>query len=159
MKKLFLNLFVLTGFLILASCSGDDDGGGNNGGETATITIDGEAKTFNTVVEQEANNVRTISFSDSSDPTTVLTFVLAADVTGTSAIDQLAYFANNNTFTYDGTIAVSEGGNQNPQELSASVQVNTESSFKAVVSGVLSRANNGNFETVTITNGNFDVTY
>ena len=160
MKKIFLNLFVVAGLIFATSCSSDDDNGGNTNGDTATIAVDGNTLTFNSSVVQESGDTRTISFSNTSDPTTVLTFILELDATGTSVIEELSYFNNNQSFNYDAYLSVSSGDpNPNPQDLAASVQANSDTGFIAVVSGTLSRFNNGNYETVVLTNGTFNITY
>ena len=52
MKKLFLNLFVLLA-LVVTSCSSSDDNDGGANDNKLTVTIDGQAYTFNTIVVSE----------------------------------------------------------------------------------------------------------
>ncbi len=155
MKKLFL--FLAASTLALTSCSSDDDSSSSIGG-TITVTIDGQAKTFNTVVVNEqvydagtADEYTDLTITGVIGTSTseIITFSVEKGDVGADAIYQFGY-------TKDGMYYTSYYG-----VLSANVTTNN-SSKKLIgnFSGTLgSNSGTGEVTDAILTNGSFNIQY
>ena len=149
MKKLFL--FLAASTLALTSCSSDDDGGSSIGG-TITVTIDGQAKTFNTVVVNEEvydDGYTELSVTGVIGTSTseIITLIMEKGDLGSGAIYSFNY-------TKDGVSYFDSG-------MSSNVTTNNDS--KKLIgnfSGTMSSfSGSGEPINVVFTNGSFNVQY
>jgi hypothetical protein len=148
MKKLFL--FLAASTLTLTSCSSDDDGGSSIGG-TITVTIDGQAKTFNSVVVDEevyddGYTELTVTGAIGTSTTEIITFNLDKGDLGSNAIYYFYYTKNG--VTYYGT------------GISSNVTTNNDS--KKLIgnfSGTMSDISGGGNDDAVFTNGSFNIQY
>lgn|SRR5690554_4426782 len=157
MKRLFLFVAVAT-LGLMTSCSSDDNKGGNgSGNSTLKVTIDGDVKTFNTIVVNEEvwdedYTELQVSATINSNPTEYIAFNLQKGKTGTSAVTSFYYVK-------DGAEYNSYYGN-----LSVFVETNSNGKLKGTFSGSVGMYiydENWDSELVTIplTNGSFDISY
>ena len=152
MKKLFL--FLAASTLALTSCSSDDDGGSSIGG-TITVTIDGQAKTFNSVVvDEEVYDAGTADeYTDltvtgviGTSTNEIITFYLEKGDLGSNAIYYFYYTKNGVTYYSTG--------------ISSNVTTNNDSkkligNFSGTMSDVSGSGNND----AVFTNGSFNIQY
>lgn len=157
MKKIILNLFLASALILSTSCSSDDDGGGEVA-DTASISIDDSSIVFDVIIVQDNVDSRSISLSNSSNTSTILNIVVEKDVVGSDVVNSVTYAISNDSYTYYGTFAVPS---DNPQSLTALVEINSESRFKANLSGILTKFDSVSvsYETLEISNGVFDFSY
>lgn len=157
MKKIILNLFVMTALVLsVTSCSSDDDGG-NGGAELLTMIIDGQTLSFDQIIVDEdtytENGVEyteiDVTATIGGDTTRVVEFSMDSGDTGADAVyyfmyreDGVEYY--NNFGTSDFSIVVSS---------------NNGSNISATFSGELTGYNNGIQVSVSITNGSVSVDY
>ncbi len=149
MKKLFL--FLAASTLALTSCSKDDDGGSSIGG-TITVTIDGQAKTFNTVVvnEEVLNDGYTelsVTAAIGTSTSEIINFDMEKGDLGSDAIYSF-------TYTKDGVIYFTSS-------FSSNVTTNNDSkklvgNFSGTMTGF---SGSGEPVNVVFTNGSFNVQY
>lgn len=151
MKKLFL--FLAASALALTSCSSDDDGGSSIGG-TITVTINGQAKTFNSIVVNEQvfdagtpNEYTdlTVTGTIGSSTDEIIVFELEKGDLGANAIYFMTYTKNNNTYFGD---------------FSANVTTNNNSKvLKGNFSGTFFDNGGSGSNEAVFTNGSFDIQY
>lgn len=149
MKKLFL--FLAASTLALTSCSSDDSDGAP---QSFTVTVNGTAKTFNTIVvdeEVEGEDVYlTVTALNPSNPNE---FILFQTYEGDLGADAVYYF----TYSSGGVTYNNYSGTSN---FNIVLTQNSNNRMKGTFSGTLS-GYNSNFEeiSVTTTNGAFDFGY
>lgn len=156
MKKLFLNVFVLTGLLLTTSCNKDDDGGGNSGASNRlTVTIDGEAVTFDDIIvdssvytydDGEQVTELDVTATIGGDSTRIVNFYTEVGDTGTYGLYSFNYLV-------DGEYYYNNGG------FNTVVSVNNGSRLTATFSGALTTFTSEGEETVMFENGTIDVNY
>lgn len=161
MKKLFL--FVAVATLGLTSCSSDDDKGGNgeNGGNRTSelkVTIDGVAKTFNTIdvsVEDDYDYID-VTASIDNNPSEIIVFTAEKGATGAGTIYSFSYYKNGNEHNIYAT---------SDTFLTDVVQTNSNGKLKGTFIGKVGNAywDNDNdeliIEEIELTNGSFDISY
>lgn len=149
MKKLFL--FLAASTLALTSCSNDDDSAPSIGG-TITVTIDGQAKTFNSVVVDEevyedGYTELTVTGAIGTSTTEIITFYLDKGDLGSNAIYGFNYIKDGVGFF----------------NTSISSNVTTNNDSKKLIgnfSGTMSYfSGSGEPINVVFTNGSFNVQY
>ena len=150
MKKVFLFVSVLVLTLSLNSCSNSDNGSSIGG--TVTVTIDGQAKTFNTIdVHQQVFHEGTtdeltelsISALIGTSSTEIITFNLEKGNLGTEAIYDFRY--KNGNFYYYGSYT----------------NVTTNSTNRKLI-GIFSGTASDSSEpptSVVLSNGSFNIQY
>ncbi len=164
MKKIFLYLFVLSGLLFATSCSSSDDDneGGDSDDSTASVTIDGTSLTFDTIVveveedDEVSGFITTVSMINATDTSVILTFSVYDDNAGSDSISFMSYTENSMTYTYTTGSSLEFGDTQN---LTSFTNVNSNGNLEGTFSGVLSRNTPSGFESVSVTNGSFDINY
>jgi hypothetical protein len=153
MKKIFLNLFVLTALVFTTACSSDDDASGNDDDTTnkLIVSIDGVSMTFDTiVVDQVTSTDIDVIATMSNDATKEFYFASGVGATGSNAIFLVTY--ENGSVEY-------YSDNQNP--VTHNVTVNNGSNLEFTFSGTLIRFNQNTSqqETIVLENGSLNVEY
>lgn len=155
MKKLFLFVAVTT-LGLMTSCSSDDNKGGNGSGSAELkVTIDGVAKTFNTIVVNEESYTDggetyvelEITATINNDPSEMIVFSLDEGDLGASAIWTFYYIKNGESYYH--------------YNLSSVVQTNSNKKLKGTFSGSVAKWSNEDQQNiyVQLTNGSFDISY
>ncbi|MDD2985460.1 hypothetical protein [Flavobacterium sp.] len=153
MKKLFL--FLAASTLALTSCSSDDDSAPSIGG-TINVTIDGQAKTFNTVVVNEevfdAGTVDeytelTVTGVIGTNTNEIITFIVDKGDLGANAIYSFNY-TKDGAFYYNTTISTNVTTNNDSKKLIGNFS-GTMTSFSGTGEGV----------ELVFTNGTFNIQY
>ena len=157
MKKFILGLFVLTSLSLTTACSSDDDNGGSQNGEL-TVTIDGQAITFNSIiVDEDTYTEDGVTYTELDVTATVsgatnriVEFGLESGDTGADALYYFYYTQNGVEYYYN------FGG-----EFNAVVSVNNGSSLAMTFSGTLNGYDQNTQEevSVTFTNGTLSANY
>jgi|GEM_PF-5575363 hypothetical protein len=146
MKKIFL--FAAAFATVLTSCSDDDSS--SNGGSNAplTVKINGTQKNF-TNVEVDLTGQRVTVVAMSTSHSEILSFETDLGYTGEDHIFYVEYMKDNKIYyeTETGT--------------TSNVEVNTEHLLKGTFSSTLETFddNGENPETLTLTNGKFNLPY
>jgi hypothetical protein len=150
MKKLFLNLFVLTALVFATSCSSDDDSGNGSGDEPQELkaTVDGNVVTINSVevIQGTSTDMDVIAKNDAIN--TEFRFGLGVGLTGEDTIFNISYKKDNVEYWTEGSY-------------SSFVIVNNGSRVEFTFSGTLQGYNSVTEETiyVTIENGSLYADY
>lgn len=169
MKKLILNLFVLSTFIFSLSCSNsDDDGGGNSGGgdtfiEELKVNIGGDVKTFNTIIVDNQNTAQGdgyifVTATIGTQTNEIITFYVDQDAVGAQAMASFTYVNNGENYSA-GSIS---GSNIPNNYLNSSVTVNNGTRLTATFSGVLLGPYDSatdTYETLSFNNGSVDAKY
>lgn len=147
MKKLLL---FVAATAMLTACSGDDSSG-TNSKAPVTVTINGKKKSFSNVdVEKDGNRVYVTAMNGNSSE--ILTFEHDMGYTGEENIYYVQYIKDNHIYdeSFDG------------DGLTDNVEISNDFRLKGTFSGTMMRYDENweNVEeTITLTNGSFDIVY
>ena len=155
MKKISLTLVTIFALILTTSCSSDDDGGQQNQGTSELkVTIDGAARTFNSIVAShstEGGDVTDITATINNSTADVISFY--AYGTGANQMQNFQY-------QKDGVL-YSSFNNSGSANFVSVVSENTSSRFVATFSGALETYNNDTqeYETITLSGGSITANY
>jgi len=146
MKKIFL--FAAAFAAVLTSCSDDDSSSNGSSNAPLTVKINGAQKNF-TNVEVDLTGQRVTVVAMSSNHSEILSFETDLGYTGDDQVFYVEYMKDNKTYYETET-----GTNSN-------VEVNTEHLLKGTFSSTLETFddNGENAQTLTLTNGKFNLPY
>ncbi len=155
MKKLFLYFLTVSLLVVNSSCSDDDSTNSvNNPTEILSMKVNGVQKSFNTFnVEDNSNgtlNWVSVQGAQSGNASEVVNFQIDGDgAVGEGAFTSFDYNVGNKTYAN----AYETG------EFTMNVVINSDSRIKGTFSGLLNyyNMNTQQFETVSVTEGSFDI--
>ena len=160
MKKFILGLFVLTSLSLTTACSSDDDNDGGSQSGELTVTIDGQAITFNSIiVDEDIYTEDGVTYTEldvtatvSGNTNRIVEFGLESGDTGADALYYFYYTVDGEEYYYN-----YDGG------FNAVVSVNNGSSLAMTFSGSLTggeyNQETGEYNTITFQNGSISVNY
>jgi hypothetical protein len=156
MKKLFLFTLISALTFSLNSCSGDDDSAAavnTQPGGTLTMKIDGNLKTYNTVI---------VNVDDQTDGETLLTVTASQDGGSNETVRFNVYKGDVGSDVMFPISFVIGGAQHSLYDFNQNVTVNSNNHLKGTFSGNITEWNNETQQVETqhvITEGSYDVTY
>ena len=147
MKRVALMFLLLSGLVIVSSCSKNDPPI-----EELNVTVNGVDITFNTIiVDRQTSSERYFSAIINSNTSRIITFSSNINELGDNSVQNFTYTVRGKIFRQI----------QNTDELIVEVSTNTNARFTMEFSGTLSAFDpeTESFETINLTDGSMDIVY